>query len=663
MNTMRTISNPDQPVILFIPEAGIYPYMRALAIIGDAIQKAGGRVLVTRDTGQMFRSPIMPMHDIALGDPENKLPKSLRITRTMLKKVQRTYGFGIIDLSELVDDVLIQEIHELVDAVPNDAIEDIHYRGFPVGKLSMFDFILETKAKYTKNQSEHATALYKEYVKNTALALALTESMCEKYNPSLFLTFNEYAQCQAVRYGAERNNVKRMAVTNPGHFNADASRAMIWESTCEYWRYTHCQNWNTVRDVPVTPKDVLGCWDDTLYRLYAQGSHIFSPRKNEDPRSVFESLGLDADKKTVVVYTSTIDERDSIELAMRAWKEDPGITDAFTNQIEWLSFLSEYATENDQVQIVVRVHPREGVRRAGFESEHSRQLKAVLTDKQSESFKMIWPDDPISSYDLMELADVCLVSWSLMGQEAARLGVPVLAMTSNMTYPDDDFIQTAQSKEEYKSKLDAILTMQYGWEHLLKAVRFYHWRLFMTSFDFGDSVTRVLEDHDVWPRVPEDKVEALNDILSGKKDLIAYNKDVWFNTLFDTSLQEESEAMRLGIRRLLDVIVSPPKAKKHRNDIGYRILRKLCSKTPLKHLFMYTKENIILEDFVDYTLVCGEDISRIDELQQKSAADEKLRFAVRDGNDVVLIYKGLVHRRMSPVLSRLITLYETSEST
>ena len=40
---MHDINDPNHPVILFIPEAGIYPFVRGLAVLGDAIRKQGGK--------------------------------------------------------------------------------------------------------------------------------------------------------------------------------------------------------------------------------------------------------------------------------------------------------------------------------------------------------------------------------------------------------------------------------------------------------------------------------------------------------------------------------------------------------------------------------------------------------------------------------------------
>ena len=130
----------------------------------------------------------------------------------------------------LIPDSLMKEIHTLVDNSYND-LENISFRGFPVGKIAQYDFILETKYIYTSQATIPNKDLYAVYIKNTALAIAIADRICEQYKPSLFLTFHEYAECQAVRYSAEKHNVARMAVTYPVHYNIDGSRFAIWKST------------------------------------------------------------------------------------------------------------------------------------------------------------------------------------------------------------------------------------------------------------------------------------------------------------------------------------------------------------------------------------------------------------------------------------------------
>ena len=216
MTTLHKINNPSHPVILFIPEAGIYPFIRGLSVLGDAIQRRGGRVLVTRDSGQMLRSPIMSMKKLPLNASKENKDFIYRITDKYLNRINKKYGFSFIELSDHVDKNIYKEIDDLVSKAGNN-LNKVTYRGFPVGRIVQYDFILETKFPYSSKLSERHRALYSLYIKNTALTLAIADEIFQRYKPSLVITFNEYAQCQAVRYSAMKNNVRRMAMTYPVH--------------------------------------------------------------------------------------------------------------------------------------------------------------------------------------------------------------------------------------------------------------------------------------------------------------------------------------------------------------------------------------------------------------------------------------------------------------
>jgi len=647
----------NKSIVLFIPEVGIYPFMRGLAVLGDAVKKEGGEVFVTHCSGQMVRCPMMVMHDVPAEDLGRKAELCKMCDRSF-QCAQRKYQFSPIELSDLVNDALVNDIEKHISKNSNDP-ENIQYKGFPAGKFSQYDFILETKFPYYKGLSQSHRIIYLSYIKNAALALALADGICERYKPDLLMTFNEYAQYQAVRHSANTHGVSRMAVTYPVHFNIDASRFPIWGSTCEYWRYKHCQNWNKMKDVPVVTRDVAACWDDGIFRMYSSGTHIFSSRKKSNPALISKKLRLDPNKKTIVVYPSSQDERGSVEIAMKIWDEDNHIADAFPNQIEWLSMLKDYAAKRNDVQIVARIHPREGSRGRGFDSQHLMDLKEKFPIN-TPSFIIVWPDDPISSYDLMELADVCLVTWSLMGQEAARLGIPVLSCTGNMFYPDDDFIQVATTPEEYRRKLDSILKMEFTWQHLLKAVRFYHWRIFVTSLDLGETVPADVQDDTIWPDAPPSMVGVINDILFGRQDLIEYNIKKWQDSLPADALKQESEAMRLGIRCFLDKIFYPPISYEQTFGIVYRVYRK--ARKILGHL-IGKKASLAKKTkypFADYRLEFVADISRLEELRQRTKQDKDLRVLVADGLDAILVHNGKLTRRMSPMVIRLARLYASS---
>lgn len=661
MNNANLLKNS---VVLFVPEAGIYPYIRGLAVLGDAIKKQGGEVFITHDTGQMLRSPIVAMKRLSAKMSEKEKTKINKVNNKIFKNAQKKYKFAAIELSDLVDNKLMAEINDL-DKVPDNSLENINFKGFPVGKIAQYDFMLETKSSYSSKVSEEQKVLYLAYIKNTALAVAMTDNICKRYKPSLFLTFNEYAQGQAVRYGAEINNVSRMALTYPVHFNINTSRFLIWKPTYSSFFYSHCQKWNSMQDVPINSQLVKECWNDNVFRLFGVGgSHIFSTKKGGDPMIIFNRLKLNPNKKVIVVYTSSHDERLGADTIKKVWGEGPFNTNAFSNQIEWLSVLHDYVAKREDIQIVVRVHPREGARQFGFDSEHLKQLKKEFSEN-TPNFIMIWPDDPISSYDLMELANICLAAWSSVGHEAARLGIPVLSYAGNLTYPNADFIQVATTPEEYKRKLDSIINFEFNWKHLVKAVRFYHWRTFIPSLDLSETVPSDFDDNSVWPEAPSSKVSIINDILSGKQNLIEYNIKQWQDSLPANAEFKENEAMRQGIRYFIDKIFYPPATHGKSIDRLLYIIGKVWRKYLRRYWYKFIiRKNPLIKKssyaFTDYTLEFTTKISQLEKLRQKTKKDKKLRIIIADGLYAILIHKGKTLRRMSPMVVRLAKLYNDS---
>lgn len=639
-------------LLLFIPETGIYPYLRGLAVLGDAVQKNGGQVYISRCTGQMLRCPMMAMYMLSVDATAEDKAKLCKICAKGIIPPQSKYGFKIIDLVDFVDENLYREIDNILN-VPEEAWKEIQYNDFPVGKVAEYDFSLESKYVVYPNMSENHRKLYANYIKNTILALELGERICKRHKLSLVVTFNPYAQCQGLCFSANKVGVDWNTLTYPQHFNVDASQFLISKSMSMHLIMLHIGQWNREKDTPILPEYVSECWEDTIFRIYQPGSHIFSNHKSADPDSIFNFLNLNSQLKTLVAYTCSYDEMAGLESIMHIWGEDVGIKHVFFSQIDWLRWLKDYAAKRSDIQIVVRIHPREGGRQFGFGSRHLGQLKEafpVNTDK----FKIIWPDDPFSSYDLMELADLCLVPWSNMGLEAARVGIPVLAYTSNMFYPDDDFIQVATTMEEYERRLATMIVTDYTWQYLVKAIRFYHWRTFVPALDLSDTVPINFNDDTIWPSAPKSSIGVINDILQGKQDLMEYNIKQWHVALSAQAVTCEAEAMRFGIRRFLDKIFYPPVKSEATPNILFRIFRRIWRKLTGKTIAFSQKSD---RQFVDYSLEYSEDPSRLTEYKRVTKKDANLRIFVKDGLHIVLVHNGSLKRRMSPMVSRLVVSY------
>src|SRR5262249_8377186 len=102
---------------------------------------------------------------------------------------------------------------------------------------------------------------------------------------------------------------------------------------------------------------------------------------------------------------------------------------------------------------------------------------------------VVWPADRVSSYDLVEAADVVQVWSSTIGLESARLGVPVLKVFRGYaSYPEGDFAQSAYTHDELINLMDDALSWRPNLDRLIKAWRFYGYSRFASSLDFRDVV-------------------------------------------------------------------------------------------------------------------------------------------------------------------------------
>src|ERR1700726_2384015 len=91
---------------------------------------------------------------------------------------------------------------------------------------------------------------------------------------------------------------------------------------------------------------------------------VYSPARSGATDSVFRRLGLSAERKLLVAFTSSLDEIAANAQYLSALRfESFSDVQPFADQIEWLRALIDKVEKSPDLQLVVRVHPREGANR------------------------------------------------------------------------------------------------------------------------------------------------------------------------------------------------------------------------------------------------------------------------------------------------------------
>jgi hypothetical protein len=397
-------------------------------------------------------------------------------------------GFAIplIDLSHWPTAKHLATATAAVDSFDGRPL-DFFFDNIGFGKLAAMDLVLATKRCNLAEPSPEAEAIWRVFMKNSLFSFLLFNDVFCSIPVARVVVFNDYSMMLAARLAAERHGIPALTIEQSPHLNSDNRRIVIRREIANRDYQAHLATWPTVRSVPLTPNQIDDVCDDIVGRLKATGSHTFSPPKTFAQMGLKETLGFPADCKLIVAYTSSLDEL----LAQRMTTAGAGRMPvaerhAFDSQVDWLLFLTDFCAQRADLRLAIRVHPREGAggpaAKAGkvhrVESEHLQLLRNAFPQDPALT-RIFWPDDPMSSYDLAEIADVATVSFSTIGLELARLGVPVVACVEGVgAYVADDFTPISLTPPDYKTELLHALQAPASGETWRLAIRF-AWHAFL----------------------------------------------------------------------------------------------------------------------------------------------------------------------------------------
>jgi len=123
-----------------------------------------------------------------------------------------------------------------------------------------------------------------------------------------------------------------------------------------------------------------------------------------------------------------------------------------SSMAEWVVDTIRYFLQKPNAQLVIRVHP-------GELKTHGTSMVEVIEDnfaRLPENIHLVRPEDPINTYDLIELASVGLVYTTTVGLEMAMAGLPVV-VTGRTHYAQKGFTYDPVDWPAYQNMLDKIL--------------------------------------------------------------------------------------------------------------------------------------------------------------------------------------------------------------
>ena len=224
-------------------------------------------------------------------------------------------------------------------------------------------------------------------------------------------------------------------------------RGRIWlAQNSEVMRQDTDQLWDATKSAPLTDPEWGKIRDLFASRqqadLWENFSRQWQGQPSQGPSKVRAQLGLDAPEaagQPVVLLAANV-IGDSLTLGRQVF------TDSMT---EWLQRTVRYFADRPDRQLVVRIHPGERYTKG---PSVSNVLQQALPELPAH-IHLVSADDPVNTYDLIEIADLGLVYTTTVGLEMAMSGVPALVI-GHTHYRDKGFTLDPVSWDDYFDRLE-----------------------------------------------------------------------------------------------------------------------------------------------------------------------------------------------------------------
>jgi hypothetical protein len=284
---------------------------------------------------------------------------------------------------------------------------------------------------------------YRGYLEAGLVACFALTRLLDDCEPDVLFLFSGRMSSTRVAFELARRRGIRVVTHERG----------LLPQTLRLYENAHCLSltpvktlWRDWGDVPLTREETERIAAYMSGRAHGQGLSwpALSPPP-QDPDDVRAALRLSAARPVWTVFTSTDDE----VVAEGDWGGP------FPGQMPWLERTIAWIARHPHIDLVIRVHPNTGGQRALGSNVGQLRAFESLARSLPGNVRLVMPDDPISSYSLMEITTVGLVYQSTVSLELACQGRTVV-MASGSMVTGMPFVKTVSSADDYERLLDEL---------------------------------------------------------------------------------------------------------------------------------------------------------------------------------------------------------------
>jgi hypothetical protein len=442
-------------------------------------------------------------------------------------------GINFIHLDHLANLQLKNELSK-VQGMQLDELKNYSYEGTTLFKQVLYDYFIIFKKDKLCNISTHEFNIIKNQIISNIQSIFYLKRIHEKYKLNFLFLIDEYSFQSSVRDWGLRNNIKVF------FYQYAYSKEKILEITdVRTWpeRILDYKNkWDIWKLVPLNNKVIFDVYDDLIGRILAKGNHVFSKKfMKKKSNKILEKLKIDKSKITIGLFHSSDDEQVAISQNVDFFGVKINNHDIFESQEDWIDKTIEFVEESTKFQLIIVIHPRMFKSlKSPRTSSNFYSLYEKYNTKKFKNIRFIWPEDFISTYNVIEIIDYATVAWSSIGIEIALLGIPVVTGIEKnyIITPNFTGIKKVNSLDQYFSFFKKDIT--YSTETLKESLRWYNLLTYGSSLHLQFNISN----------------EDFKKVIFDNKKIVEFNTEK-LSSRVQKSKETEEEAIRRSLTKLI----------------------------------------------------------------------------------------------------------------
>lgn len=472
-------------MVVFAPNAWFRSMLSGPAIIAKTLAERGYRVDVISCAAERLTCTIMD----GMAPLEKRPARQFcEACTAQARDYLAQYGLNQMLDTDFLNTAARQLLEQLKGEIGSDPRSFV-WDNIPIGIFATGNLSAITKRDLFTDINEELSERLRIMVEDGLRWYVIAKNMYQKLRPKHLVYYAEYYPEIIVGLVMQRQGVHVVPVGHSSLNGNDFRKVLIIEQMPQVLEVSRrLPTWPMWRELPLMPTQVREICDDAITRFLGNSPISFSPALNKSDELAQVLDKLRPNLKTIVIFTSSNDELNNTKMQREVFGVPVDTSgEIFPSQIAWLQEVAEFVATSDDHQMIVRLHPRLGSNKRGTAVAEYRDQVEAVSKVNCPRIHVILPENPCSSYDLAQLADLVLTSWSSMGLECVRMGLPVMmAFRGADVFPSDCFLNFCTDRRIYFERLKNGISTNI--DNMLKAFRYTNLFFCADAIDLSDIV-------------------------------------------------------------------------------------------------------------------------------------------------------------------------------